>query len=212
MWRVVIEKGVLKVGYQLEWYSLNTTRGYDFKVDAQFGILISRIYRISDKNSEGDYTIFFSQLTVIMLTRHDQSVKDPSPQTRPHWPPFYGHRMPCKNLPASAVDIRLRQFFVCLLKLGLFQLAKPSDRIRTNHSVALLDILSDTKNRKKQTWKKYTWKKMIQWCVPSQLHGAHTHLQPFRRIEHNIHIAIYVLPGTHFHLSQVKHLRVMCLF
>ena len=47
--------------------------------------------------------------------------------------------------------------------------------------------------------------------VPFQLHGEHTVLQPFRRIELIVHIAIFVLPGTHFHLSQVKHLRVKCL-
>ena len=47
--------------------------------------------------------------------------------------------------------------------------------------------------------------------VPFQLHGEHTVLQPFRRIELIVHIAISVLPGTHFHLSQVKHLRVKCL-
>ena len=46
---------------------------------------------------------------------------------------------------------------------------------------------------------------------PFQLHGEHTVLQPFRRIELIVHIAISVLPGTHFHLSQVKHLRVKCL-
>ena len=40
---------------------------------------------------------------------------------------------------------------------------------------------------------------------------VHTVLQPFRRIEHIVHIAISVLPGTHFHLNQVKHLRVKCL-
>ena len=34
--------------------------------------------------------------------------------------------------------------------------------------------------------------------VPSQLHGEHTILRPFRRIELIIHIAISVLPGTHF--------------
>ena len=45
-----------------------------------------------------------------------------------------------------------------------------------------------------------------------QLHGEHTVLQPFRRIEQLIvHIAISVLPGTHFHLRQVKNLRVKCL-
>ena len=44
-----------------------------------------------------------------------------------------------------------------------------------------------------------------------QLHGEHTVLQPFRRIELIVHIAISVLPGTHFHLSQVKYLRVKCL-
>ena len=38
-----------------------------------------------------------------------------------------------------------------------------------------------------------------------QLHREHTVLQPFRRI---MHIAISVLPGTHFYLSQVKQLRV----
>ena len=47
--------------------------------------------------------------------------------------------------------------------------------------------------------------------VPFQLHGEHTVLQPFRRIEHIVHIAIFILPGTYFHLSQVKHLRVKCL-
>ena len=47
--------------------------------------------------------------------------------------------------------------------------------------------------------------------VPSQLHGEHTVLQPFWRIELTIHIAISVLPCTHFHLSQMKHLRVHCL-
>ena len=47
--------------------------------------------------------------------------------------------------------------------------------------------------------------------VPFQLHGEHAVLQPFRHIELIIHIAISVLPGTHFHLSQVKHLRVKCL-
>ena len=39
----------------------------------------------------------------------------------------------------------------------------------------------------------------------------HTVLQPLRRIELIVHIAISVLPGTHFYLSQVKHLRVKCL-
>ena len=38
-----------------------------------------------------------------------------------------------------------------------------------------------------------------------------TVLQPLRRIELMVHIAIPVLPGTHFHLSQVKRLRVTCL-
>ena len=47
--------------------------------------------------------------------------------------------------------------------------------------------------------------------VPSQLHREHTVLRPFLRIELIIHIAISVLPGTHFHLNQVKHLRVKCL-
>ena len=40
--------------------------------------------------------------------------------------------------------------------------------------------------------------------VPFQLPGEHTVLQPFRLIELIVHIAS-VLPGTHFHLSQVKH-------
>ena len=46
--------------------------------------------------------------------------------------------------------------------------------------------------------------------VPFQLHREHTVLQPFRRIALIVHIAISVLSGTHFHLSQVKHLRVKC--
>ena len=50
-------------------------------------------------------------------------------------------------------------------------------------------------------------------CVPFQFHRGHrrTVLQPFRRIKFIVHIAISVLPGTHFHLSEVKHLRVKCL-
>ena len=37
------------------------------------------------------------------------------------------------------------------------------------------------------------------------------HLQPCQRWELIAHIAISVLPGTHFLLSQVKHVRVKCL-
>ena len=44
--------------------------------------------------------------------------------------------------------------------------------------------------------------------VPFQLPREHTVLQLFRRIELIVHIAISVLPRAHFHLSQVKHLRV----
>ena len=39
--------------------------------------------------------------------------------------------------------------------------------------------------------------------VPFRLHGEYTYLQPFRRIV-DLHIAIPVLPGTHFRLSQVE--------
>ena len=47
--------------------------------------------------------------------------------------------------------------------------------------------------------------------VPSQLYGEQAVLQLFQRIEVTIpKIAISVLPGTHFPLSQVKHLRVKC--
>ena len=45
--------------------------------------------------------------------------------------------------------------------------------------------------------------------VPFQLSGEHKILQPFRRIELIVHIAISVLTGTHFH--QVNYLRVKCL-
>ena len=41
--------------------------------------------------------------------------------------------------------------------------------------------------------------------VPFQLHGDHTVLQPCRRIELLVHLAIAVQPGTHLHL------RVKCL-
>ena len=41
--------------------------------------------------------------------------------------------------------------------------------------------------------------------VSFQLHGEHTVLHPFR------HITISVLPGTHSHLSQVKHMRMKYL-
>ena len=47
--------------------------------------------------------------------------------------------------------------------------------------------------------------------VPFQLHGEHTVLQPFRHIELIVHIPISVLSGTHFHLSQVKHLTAKCI-
>ena len=47
--------------------------------------------------------------------------------------------------------------------------------------------------------------------LPFQLPGNHTVLHLFRCIELIEHIAISVLPGTHFHLSQVKHLGVKCL-
>ena len=47
--------------------------------------------------------------------------------------------------------------------------------------------------------------------VPFQLPGEHTVLQPFRRIELIVHIAISVLPVTHFYPNQVQHLRVNCL-
>ena len=33
-------------------------------------------------------------------------------------------------------------------------------------------------------------------------------MQPIRRIELIVHIAISVLPGTHLHLSEEKHVRV----
>ena len=56
-----------------------------------------------------------------------------------------------------------------------------------------------------------TWSLNLFIHVPFQLPGEHTVLQPFRRIELIVHIAISILPGTHFHLSQVKHLRVKCL-
>ena len=47
--------------------------------------------------------------------------------------------------------------------------------------------------------------------VPFQLPGEHTVLQSFRCIELIVHIAISVPPSTHFHLIQVKRLRVKCL-
>ena len=48
--------------------------------------------------------------------------------------------------------------------------------------------------------------------VPFQLHGGHTFLQPFRRIELIVHIAIFVLPGTDLHMSRVKHMRRETLY
>ena len=55
------------------------------------------------------------------------------------------------------------------------------------------------------------WSLNLSIREPFQLHGEHKVLQPFRRNELIVHIAISVLPGTHFPLSQVKHLRVKCL-
>ena len=47
--------------------------------------------------------------------------------------------------------------------------------------------------------------------VPFQLQRVYKVVQPFLRIELIVDIAISVIPGTHFHLCQVKHLRVKCL-
>ena len=44
--------------------------------------------------------------------------------------------------------------------------------------------------------------------VPFQLHGEHTVLQRFRRIELIVHT---VLPGIHLHLSQVEHVMLKYL-
>ena len=57
----------------------------------------------------------------------------------------------------------------------------------------------------------YHWSLDLFICVQLQLHGDHTVLQPFRRIELLVHIVISVLPGTYFYLSPVKHLRVKCI-
>ena len=48
--------------------------------------------------------------------------------------------------------------------------------------------------------------------VPFQLPGVHKVLQPFRRIELIVHIAISVLPGIHFYQRQVKQLRITQIF
>ena len=56
-----------------------------------------------------------------------------------------------------------------------------------------------------------TWSLDLFIHMPFQLPAEHKVLQPFRRIELIVHIAISALPGTHFHLSQVRHLRVKCL-
>ena len=56
-----------------------------------------------------------------------------------------------------------------------------------------------------------TWSLDLLIHVPFQLPAEHRVLQPFRRIELIVHIAISALPGTHFYLSQVRHLRVKCL-
>ena len=44
--------------------------------------------------------------------------------------------------------------------------------------------------------------------VPFQLHMDHTVLQPFRRIELIVHIAIAILPHTHLDMSEVKRVSV----
>ena len=48
-------------------------------------------------------------------------------------------------------------------------------------------------------------------CTISTPFLEHTALQPFQRYKLITDIAISVLPGTHLHLSQVKHVRVECL-
>ena len=55
------------------------------------------------------------------------------------------------------------------------------------------------------------WSLVLFIRVPFHLQREHTVLQPFLRIERIVHIAISVIPGTHFHLSQLKHLMVKCL-
>ena len=55
------------------------------------------------------------------------------------------------------------------------------------------------------------WSLDLFFLVLFQYHIEHTVLQPFRRFVLIVDIAISVLPGTNFHLSQVQHLRVKCL-
>ena len=54
----------------------------------------------------------------------------------------------------------------------------------------------------------HSWSLNLFIVVPFQLDGEHTVLQSLRRIERIVHITISVLPGTHFQLSKVKHLKV----
>ena len=51
------------------------------------------------------------------------------------------------------------------------------------------------------------------WTCAISIHGEHTVLQPFRRIELVVHIVVHisVLQGTHSDLSLVKHVGVKCL-
>ena len=50
------------------------------------------------------------------------------------------------------------------------------------------------------------WSMNLLVFVSFQLHGEHTVLQPFRRIELTVHIFPSVLPGTILNLSQVRQL------
>ena len=56
-----------------------------------------------------------------------------------------------------------------------------------------------------------SWSLDLFMCVPFIPYWEHTVLQPYRRTELMVQIAISVLPGTSAHVSQVKHLRIKCL-
>ena len=97
---------------------------------------------------------------------------------------------------------------------NLFNLGKPSGGISGllywPKCEGFYSLISNLKTYH-QTLHFTPWSPDLFIHVSFQLPGEHTVLQLFRRIELIVHIVISVLPGTHFHLRQVKHLRVKCL-
>ena len=109
-------------------------------------------------------------------------------------------------LPFTQNDIIDMQADIKLMRLVLYKgLIKVKGK-----GAGFYSLISSLKTYHR-TWHFTPWSLDLFIHVSLQLSREYTVLQPFRRIQLIVHIAISVPPGTHFHLSEVKQLRVKCL-